>query len=147
MASLQPLPNSLDSPEATSSELCPSCGKFADERGLSEVTGWCYECTPPNNSSQRDSTELALHAHADAIEHFIGEGQTVWQALDSARMGRPTCVVCGESITRAKRNSIFCRRTSECRRYSRKYVYLYRERGKSKAEALSMVLTEITGEE
>lgn len=133
-------------PEQTSLLIvCPNCGDFADERGMNEVTGWCYNCTPLTEvSTERNSTERALHAHADAIEHFVSQGQTVWQALDSARMGRPTCVVCGESIARAKRSAIFCRRTSECRRYSRKYVYLYRERGKSKAEALSLVLHEIT---
>ena len=144
-----PLPHSPNEP---SSELCPNCGQFADIRGLSEVTGWCYNCTSQSQqisfaaNASSHTVELALAANVVAVEHYVSQGQSIWQALDSARQDRPKCVVCGNVIPRAKRNSVFCRQHPLCRRYSRRYVYLYQHRQMSKAEALALVLTELTGE-
>jgi len=72
---------------------------------------------------------------------------SVWTALDLARNDRPKCAVCGQVIQRAKRNAIFCRQNKECRRMSRRYVYLYTEKHMSKVEALAIVLSELTGGE
>jgi recombinational DNA repair protein RecR len=139
------------SPTETSSELCPKCGQFTDIRGLSEVTGWCHDCTNQttfivNVTSSSNAVEMSLAANVVAVQHYVLQGQSIWQALVSARGDRPRCVVCGNIIRRAKRNAIFCRQTQECRRYSRRYVYLYTERQLSKAEALGSVLRELTGE-
>lgn len=120
--SSSPLPHF---PNETSSEdcVCPSCGNFTDAKGLNEVTGWCIDCT----------TLSAGNAAADVVVHHPFD--------------IPKCIVCGEPIRRSRRFAIFCRRHSLCRRYARRYVYLYSERGISKAEALAIVLRELTGEE
>ena len=122
--------------------VCTNCGAFASE--LHPNTGWCYTCSPIVTVTK---VEIALAANADAIEHFTSTSSvTIWEALRLAQSDRPTCVVCGERISRAPRNAIFCRRTQECRRYSRRYVYLYRERGFTKVEALAQIFVELTGE-
>jgi hypothetical protein len=121
-------------------EICPSCGKWVSE--LSEETGFCGECSPKVVSQ----LESYLLANADEIEHYLLQGLSLNQAIDRlhANNGRPRCLVCGHTITRAKRTAVFCRRTKECRRYSRRYVYLYRELGMSKSQALAQVLEELT---
>jgi len=129
-----------------SSELCPRCGKFTDAEGLDDITGWCVECTPrPKNTTS--SVSFALAANHAAVTHYVTQGQSVWMALESARADRPKCLVCGDVIKRAKRNAIFCRQHKECRRISRRYVYLYDEKGLTKVEALAVILNEITGGE
>ena len=128
--------------------VCPNCGNYADE--LDEYTGWCRTCSyVPTN---RDTLEISFAANADAIEFYISTGRqfgktralSVWKALKLAQADRAICVVCGNRIARASRSAIFCRKTPECRRYSRRYVYLYREKGLTKVEALAIVLEELT---
>jgi hypothetical protein len=123
-------------------ELCPSCGEF--KRELNEVTGFCEGCTDDGRKSL--TVEAYLAANADEIEHYLLQGKSVAQAIDllHGRNGRPICVSCGAVITRGRRTSIFCRKNPDCRRYSRRYVYLYTERGMTKAEALAVVLAELT---
>src|SRR5215471_228629 len=125
--------------------LCPSCGNFAV---LNEVTGWCGSCSQSSTGSTSSSskTEMALAANADAIEFYItnGTASTTWQALALARQDRAVCIVCGEVMPHAPRTAVFCRRYAECRRYSRRYVYLYTNKGLSKVEAFARILVELT---
>lgn len=132
------------------SGLCVVCGDFAT---LNEVTGFCGPCSQGRTASTTTSfsfttskTELALQANANAIEHYIGNGSanTTWQALSLARQNRAICIVCGEPIPRAPRNAVFCRRNKECRRFSRRYVYLYAEKKLSKTEALAQIFSELS---
>jgi hypothetical protein len=123
------LPQFNSSPDAGSSEVCPNCGNFTDEKGLSDVTGWCADCTDRTVSVRTNTSEQTLATHADAIQHFIRtEGVSVWRAVELARQDRPRCVVCGEVMKRAVRKAIFCRRHPLCRTWSRRYVYLYTQR-------------------
>src|SRR5215510_7471105 len=114
---------SVSSLSSTShNEVCPSCGNFTDDRGLNEITGWCYECSPLVTTSP----PKFYIRHSDP---------------------GPFCVVCGGRIERAKRNAIFCRQHKECRRMSRRYVYLYTERNMTKVAALATILNELNGGE
>ena len=129
-------------PEQTS--LCPSCGHYTDF--LDEHTGWCSDCSSRTavNSSK---IELAFAANANAVEFYVSSiNVSVWQALALARQDRPRCIVCGREMRRAPRNAIFCRKTSECRRVSRRYVYLYTDKGLDKTQALAQIMSELTGE-
>ena len=132
-------------------EVCPKCGDFAI---VDEVTGWCYDCSglvsnPSTgqtlSTNYGNKTEIAFAANADAIEYHLANGaDTVWQALTLSRQDRAVCLVCGEVMPHAPRTAVFCRRYKECRRYSRRYVYLYTEKGMSKAQALAMIFNELT---
>src|SRR5262245_15136694 len=90
--------------------------------------------------------EAYLARNADEIEHYIIQGYSFYQSLELLHRtnGRPTCIVCGGTIKRAKRESTFCRQSTECRRYARRYVYLYQSKGLTKTEALAIVFTELT---
>jgi len=123
--------------------VCTNCGELTQ---LNPETGWCFECSPVITVVSR--TEISLAANANAVEHLINNGaaNNVWQALRIATSDRPTCIVCGERIRRSQRHAIFCRQTKRCRRYSRRYVYLYREKGLSKVEALAVVFGELTSD-
>src|SRR5215831_1431863 len=125
---------------------CPSCGNLVTE--LHELTGFCGTCSKPSTGGNHNvvKQERALAKNADAIEHYLtnGSATTTWQALRLARQDRAICVVCGQPISHASRNVVFCRRYAECRRYSRRYVYLYTERKMTKAEALATVFSELT---
>jgi hypothetical protein len=118
--------SSLSSP----SEVCPCCGSFTSE--LNRETGWCEECSPKSNYSR---AEDFLSLNADRIEYFLEQL--------AVRDERPICVICGNFIRRAKRTAVFCRKTKECRSYSRKYVYLYTDKKLSKPEALAVILEEL----
>ena len=123
--------------------LCVNCGSWAKE--LNPVTGFCFGCSPVYEVVNR--VELQLAANADAVQHYMNSvTNSVWVALKLAQSDRPICVVCGERIHRAPRTSVFCRKYKECRRYSRRYVYLYRERGMTKVEALAQIFVELTGD-
>jgi hypothetical protein len=124
-------------------EVCPSCGKFAV---LDEINGWCEECSPATLAKAVNRLESYLAKNADEIEHYVAQGLQVYQAIDRlhAPRSRPTCIVCGESIKRASRSSIFCRRTTACRKFARRYIYLYRDKGLSKAEALAKIFEELS---
>jgi predicted amidophosphoribosyltransferase len=123
----------------TESYVCPNCGKFYEGETDS---GFCEECVP----KLRDTVEGYLRLNADHLEYYISRGLSVWQAIDAISLGpaRPICIVCGNRIKRGKRNAIFCRKYKSCRRYSRRYVYLYREKGMSKTDALAHILSELS---
>ena len=124
--------------------LCPECGNYTDF--LDEYTGWCSDCSS-RITVNSTKIELAFAANANAVEFYVSSmNVSVWQALTLAQQDRPRCIVCGRELHRAPRNAIFCRKTAECRRYSRRYVYLYRERGLDKTQALAQVMSELTGE-
>ena len=127
-----------DTDKELESYVCPNCGKFYEGETDS---GFCEVCVP----KLRDTVELYLRVNADHLEYHISHGLSLYQAIDEiqAVSVRPVCVVCGNRIKRGKRNAIFCRQYRNCRRYSRKYVYLYREKGLSKTEALAQVLAEL----
>jgi hypothetical protein len=120
--------------------LCPNCGTWTFE--LDSTTGWCDDCTGP----VKRTLELWLASNADHLEHYISRGYSIPRAVN--RVGadvKPICVSCGGVIKRApRRNVLFCRTTKKCRQFSRRYVYLYRERGFTKAEALAKILAELT---
>lgn len=131
-------------------ELCPNCGREVSE--LDEFTGWCESCTTDSNQawfgSSTSTTSSYLQANADKLEHYIAQGHSLEQTIDllaDAKNGhRPTCIVCGSVIKHAPRTSVFCRKNKECRRFSRRYVYLYTKRGLTKTEALAQILSEVT---
>jgi hypothetical protein len=122
------------------SEVCPNCGEFAT---LNEVTGWCEKCSPTDKAYSKLESYLAKNA--DEIEHYMTQGMSVGAAIDMLHSPkvRPTCIVCGGVIVRAQRSAIFCRRTYNCRRYARRYVYLYQTKGLSKSEALSRIFEQL----
>lgn len=134
------------SPKVKDTCFCTSCGNWFP--ALDEITGWCDQCSGGINTPAILAlrVERYLLANADEIEHYILQGHSLWKSIDllHAHESRPKCIVCGEVIKRARREAIFCRNTSECRRYSRRYVYLYREKGMSKAQALAQVLSDLT---
>lgn|SRR5215471_4595663 len=139
----------MGAPSSVSLVACPSCGNLVTT--LFDLTGWCGPCSKPSTgvsstTANYTKTERALAKNADAIEHYLtnGSATTTWQALRLARQDRAICVVCGESIPHASRNVVFCRRYAKCRRYSRRYVYLYTERNMTKAQALATVFSELT---
>lgn len=127
--------------------LCPNCGNFYSEDDISEITGFCLKCSPTEQEI-KFNLELYLARNADHIEFLITKGKSLWQALDSLANSnnRPICLVCGNAIKRSKRTAVFCRSTPLCRRYSRRYVYLYSEKNPrlTKAEALAVVMSELT---
>jgi ribosomal protein S16 len=92
--------------------------------------------------------ESYLASNADELEHYITQGATLNQAVNrlhkSSNGNRPTCASCGGVIKRARRSAIFCRQHNYCRRYARRYTYLYQEKGLSKTEALAQIFQEIT---
>lgn len=123
----------------TNKYCCPNCGEFFSS--LNEITGFCGKCT----NQTKKKVELFLEKYADHIEHYIAQGCALPIAIKSVRTeNQPRCLSCGVVIIRAPRNSVFCRSNKKCRHYSRKYVYLYREKGLSKAEALAQVSVELT---
>lgn len=142
--------------EYTADEWCPSCGSPAFS--LDEETGWCAKCTKVSSTTRCSSCggynegtgwlcqhcklEHFLSSNADRIEHHMNMGLSLSATLQRVRDEvRPTCIVCQKQIHHAKRGAIFCRRNEICRRYSRRYVYLYTERGNTKAEALAAILS------
>jgi hypothetical protein len=124
-------------------EFCPNCGNEVNE--LDDETGFCAECTP-NPRELYSRVEQYLAANAEELEFYIYHGKSLYQAIDLLHDGnhRPKCLCCGAVIKRAKRTAVFCRQNKECRRYSRKYVYLYTERGLSKSQALAVIMEELT---
>jgi predicted amidophosphoribosyltransferase len=119
-------------PVAAESEVCSNCGNFVPQ--LDTETGWCAGCAGKQVRS-------FLESNADHIEHYILQGLTVGQSISRVAMEiRPVCAVCGKPMQRAKRTAVICRRTAQCRKISRRYVYLHSEKGLSKAEALAKAL-------
>jgi len=127
-------------------EVCPNCGKSVDQ--LDEFTGWCENCSKPVVFNNPHVGYLAINANS--LEHYIvtGQADNVSQAIsilaDPKNGHRPTCVVCGGVIKHGPRASVFCRKTKECRKYSRRYIYLYQKKGHTKTTALAIVLSELS---
>lgn len=145
----------------SANDICPSCGKLVEK--LNEITGWCDACNSnidglgyvgDGDSPSERSIQRYLEVNADRLEHHISQGsvnsldKAIKYLADPKNGYRPTCVVCGCIIKHAPKTSVFCRRTKECRRMSRRYIYLYRERKPplTKAEALALIIEELTGE-
>lgn len=132
----------------TTNQVCPNCGDFVPTLG--RLTGWCKECSKVLDKNTLTDIESFLLRNADHIEHFLLQGKSFNEAIDSLRheiaMFR-TCACCGGVIQRGSRNSVFCRKTQKCRATARKYVYLYDRKGLTKAEALSQVLETLNGSE
>lgn len=125
-------------------EVCPNCGEFVAT--LSVDLGWCNKCS----KKARSAVEAFLLNNADHIEHYMLKGQSLYQAIDSMRhevQQHKTCPACGGVIKRGGRHSVFCRKTPQCRRLVRRYVYLYEKKGYTKPEALAEVLATINGSE
>ena len=115
--------------------LCTSCGNWTD--AIDDATGWCLDCSP---IAQQSQLEGWLKKYADELEYYMVHGNTLYEAIDKIHIDNAThCIVCGGLITRGRKPRVFCRKTSECRKMSRRYVYLYTDRGMSKAEALARV--------
>ncbi len=142
----------------TFEETCPNCGELAN---LTEKYGWCAECSrifvvnsPVHGRGKSTAAQLIaartlvsneieiyLERHADEIEALIAQGNSFTQALKSLKKSQaPTCLSCAAVVARGPRNMMFCR---GCARYSRRYTYLYREKGFTKPEALAKVLSEL----
>jgi hypothetical protein len=141
-------PGIRSSSSTGNTDLCPKCGNFTDS--LDEVTGWCSCCASSNGSAANKHVstkiELAFAANANAVEFYVStstERISVWQALTLARQDRPRCLVCGNELHRASRSAIFCRKSKECRYYSRRYVYLYTNKGLDKTQALAQIMNEL----
>lgn len=127
-------------PAFTFQEVCPNCGDFTSS--LSQVTGWCKGCSPADSLDNQLNEWLATNA--DAIEHYMLQGNSLTKSIDlAARRVRPICAVCSKEISHGSKSSVFCRKNRECRRYSRRYIYLYTRRGMTKAQALAQVLSEL----
>jgi len=119
--------------------VCPCCGGFIAGE-LNEETGWCDGCSTSVENQEKRITKW-LEVNADHIEYHLSRGLSYRQAVLAVNGDtRPTCGICGKPMARAKRSAVICRRTSQCKRASRRYIYLYTEKGYSKAEALALVL-------
>ena len=134
-------PGTLPSPQ--SPYLCPKCGLFVDS--LDDLTGWCASCTA--RISRTTVTGFAtIASYSSAIGFFIAtENVSVWEALTLTRQDRPRCIVCGDELHRSRRYAIFCHKKKECRRYSRRYVYLYTKKDLDKTQALAQIMDELSG--
>lgn len=123
-------------------ELCPNCGKWVAEL---TILGWCSQCSPELPRDALQQVENFLAENADHLEYYTGQGLSTGEAIDALRSDvRPRCLCCGGVINRApRRNVLLCRKTRECRRLSRRYVYLYREKGFTKIEALVQIFQEL----
>lgn len=108
-----------------------------------------YTITPDRSGTsdpiETSKMEIALRANAERVEFYVSSANTsVWAALRLAQQDGPTCIVCGNPMPHASRGALICRKTKECRRISRRYIYLYRERGLSKIEAIAKIMGELT---
>jgi len=134
----------VDKRALPNSVVCPNCGDFVDY--LIVKTGWCRICSYAG-SVLVNKLEQYLAANADEIEHYLLQGKSLNKAIDlvHSKNGRPHCLSCGRIMDRAPRNAVFCRATKQCRKFSRRYVYLYREKGMTKHAALAKVLEDLNG--
>jgi predicted amidophosphoribosyltransferase len=141
-------------------ELCPECGNLV--ASIDAMTGWCRKCTleyDVNSTTCRDCgkpklgehcdycrIEIFLRLNGDHIEHHMTKGCSFSVAISKLRIDvKPSCVVCGAVIKRARRDAVFCSRNVNCRTASRRYTYLYQIKKLTKPEALAKILEEIDG--
>lgn len=118
--------------------VCPKCGDFVPT--LDRVTGFCGPCS----TASTNGVELWLAINANAIEHYMVQGNTLPQAITYASVrARPTCVVCSEPIKHARKDAVFCKRHHRCRTLRRRYIYLYSNKGLTKTEALASILNQL----
>ena len=119
-------------------EFCVSCGNFVDE--LDETTGFCLECIgsvktrclgcsqlfardqPHRRLCPKCREERWLERNADRLEDYLEFGATIQFAKRSVYgENRPVCLSCNEPIKGAKNGANFCTRTTDCRRWQRRY--------------------------
>ena len=123
------------------SEVCPNCGNFVTTSEISELTGWCKDCTPVIYSKLEDF----LAINADHLEHYMLQGNSFTKSLKLLHNEvRATCASCGGFIVGGGRNSVFCAKKPKCRSAARRYKYLYTSKGLTKPQALSQILEELT---
>lgn len=125
-------------------EFCTECADLVDT--LDPRTGWCPKCTKEyyDATGIRSQAEAFLESNADHIEHYLLQGRSLNESIDMLRSSfRPICASCGAVMKRAAKNSVFCRKTTRCRKAARRYVYLYERKGYTKAQALSVILEEL----
>lgn len=126
--------------------VCPLCGDFVEN--LNDFTGWCDKCSPVD--VELSPAEIFLLRNADHIEHYLFQGKSLSQAIDSLRHELSkyrTCACCGALIERGGANVVFCRKTPKCVSTVRRYEYLHHRKGLSKPEALAVILEELNGSE
>lgn len=135
------------------SELCPSCGEWAN---LTEL-GWCAKCTLatkphlntcstcggfyPRKAHQTTCwpcrREEYLFEHADKIEELMMIGYGFTKALELlAASLRPLCASCKQPIKGGKPDRKFCAKP-KCRTQSKQYSSL-RRKGLSPEVALAI---------
>lgn len=143
-------------------EYCACCGHSVPS--LVEETGWCPQCTVNQNPTLNVCTSCgAVHKksghnlkckvcrkedwylkHADRLEGYISTGRSLSQAIEAVRNDiRPRCNNCGNSMSRAKEDSNFCGKRSECRRVARSFTTL-RASGLSHDVSLAIALGRVT---
>lgn len=124
--------------------VCPSCGDYV--RRLTKAYGWCFSCSSMEanitNAADRESQiEAFFKQYADNLEYHILNGNSLRDSVKLLKLERRIlCQSCGAVMRGAPKNAIFCRKTAQCRKFSRRYVYYYDQKGLSKAEALAKVL-------
>src|SRR4051794_6916074 len=112
--------------------VCPNCGKYAD---LTEMTGWCAECSPSictrcGNSFAHDTPRRIvcstcrekrwLEENADRIEDHIIDGLSYTAAKTAVRReNRPICLCCGVKIVKG----FFCTTKPDCRKAFHRYKW------------------------
>lgn len=124
-------------------EICPKCGSYVDNptTGFNYTTGWCLKCSP-HTPNTKATERLANH-----VEHYmVLLGISAYRATILVHAEeRPTCIVCGQRIKYARPDkTVFCRVNDDCRKWQRRYQYLYQKKGLTKTQALAKVLSEIT---
>ena len=123
-------------------ELCPHCGEFVNRLMLD--TGWCVSCSGYNVNTSL-LVEQWLTTNANAVEHYLLQGNSLSKSIDLVAKGlKPVCVVCGTEMNNASRGSVFCRRNATCRKFARRYTYLYQDKGLTKAQALARIMIELS---
>jgi DNA-directed RNA polymerase subunit M/transcription elongation factor TFIIS len=133
------------------SELCPKCGNLVSE--LNELTGWCAPCSIhlvcPNCGREYKRGAHCLYCssvkvrYRDRIADLREEGHSASEALKIVRDEiRPLCAICGQPMTRARKESVICRQTAVCRKAYNKFRNKQR-RGIPNDIALQETLREI----
>ena len=120
-------------------EWCPNCGE--PTKKLNEYTGWCPNCS---SDDPYVHVENYLARNADHIEHYIAKGFSLNQSLQLVRKDhKVSCVCCGQLMTNAPQNAVFCNRYEKCRKTRNRYQYLHKRKGIPKSQALTIVMTEL----
>ena len=149
--------------EKSPTEFCPSCGKY---KTLVEVIGFCVDCVKhrfPNNAvcfscgkieprgqfrslCNSCQKEKWNQENADKIEDYIRCGLTYSDAVAKVLFdNRPLCIVCGQKIKRGRKGrSQICKANKQCRTEARYYQYLRYQKGKSREDAIEVILERVS---